>query len=405
MLHCNIICPIIYLQCKFHIVMISLQYCNAYCISSPDGIISLFRINPGKCPCHPHTATDPHTGVGAFLTVDWNNNVYFNCHSKRNGKAPGLWIGQLNSTELITNEALVQDIIISGADSAGSTNVSPSIDKAVDDEDVGFMFGDYYLPPPSIANKLIDNSIIIDSSQVLTQRSMTAAINLYTNEVQLSAAVIQQSPANKDNLEYFIRNHTTSALGEEIKLDEFVQKYQEYLSINSLTYNYKLGDTRWISRDISSINPSMSTRRKQIKGVQYQAIVGYKFTNLEFMNTKLDVQTMVDPVQATSLVQATVTPKSPWELKYSGYNYRKLRGLHPLDNSERLPDITTITGDTPQYSLVMKSVCGSGKTELISAVLETADSFLNVSGRISLVNKQLEDYKHIPGYYYLALSV
>ena len=365
-------------------------------ISSPDGIISLFRIKPGKCPCHPHTATDPHKGVGAFLTVDWNNNVYFHCHSTSHGKAPGLWIGQINSTPLLTDEG-THNI---NTDSAVSI---PSINEDDEDnEDAGFMFGDYYVPPPNKGNNNTTNYDKSDSSQVLTQQSSAAAINLYTNEVQLSAAAKQQFLANKDNLVYFIRNHTTSALGEEIKLYEFIQKYQDYLTVNGLILNYKSDVNRLISRDISSINPYMGTRRKQTKGLQYQAIVGYKFINLEFMNTKLDIQPIVDPCRMTSLIQSTVTPASVahnnWTEKYAGYSYRKLRGPHLLDNNERIPDINIITGNAPQYLQILKSVCGSGKTELISAVLETADSFLNVSGRISLVNKQLEDYKHIPGY-------
>lgn len=53
------------------------------------------------------------------------------------------------------------------------------------------------------------------------------------------------------------------------------------------------------------------------------------------MNTKLDV-TLTTNLQA--LVPLVFLTSKSWDEKYASYPYRKLRGPHPVDMSEHIPD-------------------------------------------------------------------
>jgi hypothetical protein len=252
-------------------------------------------------------------------------------------------------------------------------------------------------PSQSVGQSQYNNTNLINLSQLVGHDSEAA-----TTRGKVAASTV--GPTNTDKLEYFIKYHTTTDFNSTISLHDFVETLKKYHASNSLEYTYKNDDC--VSRDIASINPSMKTRRKQVKGIQSQYIVGYKFHNLEFMNVKLDVVRTFDVTQAIPLVvskdqikkaekQLNIATRKDW---YNSQTIPILNGTHRIDMQNRMARMEEILreANNPQavasdhYLMFLKAPCGIGKTELIRDILRTAPSYLIVVGRI-LLGRKLED--------------
>ena len=398
------------------------QYVRAS--ANTKGIISYNRVRPGICPCIKHTKQ--HDSVGCYLTITHTGVVYFNCYSS-NPHKQSFKLGRINrdptivgATPIINNINNTDDSDLIEADDLSEgihckfigdycINHGKECDnKHKDTVTIGECTANeldefpsqitqqHVQATPIIMNIVNNQNILINPSQLVANTTLAAHKSIYNSNSWPGELGKSLVPANRDTLAYFIRYHTTADYKAIITLDEFVETYNRYCTINTLTSPYKTDILRLISRDISLIDSKMKTERKRIKGARPQCIVGYKFHMLQFMNTRLDVQVQrtLDVTHALPMVipknikqiekKNHVLSRKEW---YDAIILERLQGNHTIDMSPELPNIQQIVGDRKNYMLFLKAVCAMGKTGLIREALRGAKSYLIVVGRINLGRK------------------
>jgi len=155
-----------------------------------NGIIPLRRVRSGYCDLHRRT----HDNIGAFLTVDRNGNVYFNCHADNPSK---------------------QSTII------GHLTIDNYVVDAPTDEGI-FSFGDYVVDAPATKLNVIKSQCTDDDlTQFIQSRIVKVNGKLLTKEDVFNAFNDHLATINKTNIynltDRRFQRFVTSTLGVKTK--------------------------------------------------------------------------------------------------------------------------------------------------------------------------------------------
>ena len=104
-----------------------------------------------------------------------------------------------------------------------------------------FLAGDFNMPPPNKGNinsLSTQNTNVIKSSQVIGQKTAAAPINYITDNIHLSGAAAVMPPTNKDKLACFVNYHLVQEATGVLLVDDVLQKYKDFCSVNNNSRQY-----------------------------------------------------------------------------------------------------------------------------------------------------------------------
>lgn len=349
--------------------------------------ISLCRKHPSYCPIHNRI----HEHENAYLSLSNKGHVYFICRRDMNDS---IYIGSINKN-IVPSDIDYDDnqiLMLGNNDIRLHQNHQNIIEHG---ENQKFEHSQIQLNI-NLSHYNNSSNIIVPQQHKNVPVNGTHQINCLMGSSNISindnGAHQIQRVNNKDDLQYFINRHIIMIPNEIITITDFVETYKKYCKENNLIYTYTNDDGRWLMRDIVSINQNLRTQRKQIKGVRQRVIVGYQLYNT-YLLKKIVVPYV--PNQAPIHNPKPVILKLSKEDEYRNLHERlitkKLNSNKEPDESNILPTLESLVRGLITFCLIIKAVCGMGKTELLLQIPKDA-RILVVSGRKSLGRKQCDDF-------------
>lgn len=334
-----------------------------------------------ECPVHNRV----HEHENAYINISSKGYIYFNCGRNERDER-GTYLGKLNQKY----KPLVEEIYDNKEDDKTSTCDALGCFCLVHRRDISLCKEEDI---NNINNNTKSSELIgIDSNNIMSVQHIHINNDNTGQTLQKNINI----PFSREFLINFINYHIIKTSNHILKLSDFIETFKKYCIANCIIYGYRDDQGRGISRDLSTIAPSMVRERKTINGTKQQVIIGCKLNNLHLLSTNNQLL----PVSQEIIMKSNAI--EDMQLMYDTIQPDFIPG-YEVDMSPVMPGINSITNGRQRYVAAIVAPLGFGKTEVINSELtrlginNKTSSFLMVAARITLNKKQQRDMAAMTG--------